>query len=89
MQEGKHSVEHLLRAIEQNIDDSNINTLAALLNYHTPQLKQDIEAISKVSIENKCDHEMRGSIGNTAEVRAALNEAIQMLKEQMQQEMDQ
>lgn len=55
MQENKHGVERLLRAIEQNIDDSNINTLAALLNYHEPQLKQDIEAIANVTVLNKSE----------------------------------
>ena len=53
MQERKHGVERLLRAIEQNIDDNNISTLAKLLNYHEPQLKEDIEAIKLVTIENK------------------------------------
>ena len=53
MQERKNGVERLLRAIEQNIDDSNINVLARLLNYHTPQLKEDIEAIKMVTISNK------------------------------------
>ncbi|WP_026657754.1 hypothetical protein [Butyrivibrio sp. AC2005] len=55
MQENKHGVERLLRAIEQNIDDSNINALAALLNYHEPQLKQDIEAIANVTVINKSE----------------------------------
>ena len=53
MQEKKHGVERLLRAIEQNIDDRNIHTLATLLNYHEPQLKQDIEAIANVTVLNK------------------------------------
>lgn len=53
MQERKHGVERLLRAIEQNIDDSNISTLAKLLNYHEPQLKEDIVAIKLVTVENK------------------------------------
>ena len=53
MQERKHGVERLLRAIEQNIDDSNISTLAKLLNYHEPQLKEDIAAIKLVTVENK------------------------------------
>ncbi len=55
MQEKKHGVERLLKAIEQNIDDNNINTLAALLNYHEPQLKQDIEAIANVTVLNKSE----------------------------------
>ena len=53
MQERKHGVERLLRAIEQNIDDSNISTLAKLLNYHELQLKEDIAAIKLVTVENK------------------------------------
>lgn len=53
MQERKHGVERLLRAIEQNIDDNNISTLARLLNYHEPQLREDIEAIKLVEISNK------------------------------------
>ena len=53
MQEKKNGVKRLLRAIEQNIDDSNIETLARLLNYHTPQLREDIEAISLVTVLNK------------------------------------
>lgn len=53
MQEKKHGVERLLNAIQQNIDDNNIGTLARLLNYHEPQLKQDIEAIALVKISNK------------------------------------
>lgn len=55
MQEGKHGVERLLRAIEQNIDDSNIKLLAELLNYHEAQLKEDIEAIRMVSVINKSE----------------------------------
>lgn len=53
MQEKKYGVKRLLQAIEQNIDDSNIGTLAKLLNYHEPQLKEDIEAIKLVEIINK------------------------------------
>ena len=52
MQEEKQGVERLLNAIYQNIDDSNISTLARLLNYHEPQLKEDIAAIKLVTIEN-------------------------------------
>lgn len=55
MQEKKHGVERLLRAIEQNIDDNNISTLARLLNYHEPQLKEDIEAIKLVEVIDKID----------------------------------
>ena len=57
MQERKYGVERLLRAIEQNIDDSNLNTLAKLLNYHAPQLKEDIEAIHMVTVLNKDETE--------------------------------
>lgn len=53
MQERKNGVKRLLRAIEQNIDDNNINVLARLLNYDARQLKDDITAISMVTIENK------------------------------------
>lgn len=53
MQERKYGVERLLRAIDQNIDDHNISTLARLLNYHEPQLKEDIEAIRLVEVVNK------------------------------------
>lgn len=53
MQERKHGVERLLRAIEQNIDEHNISTLARLLNYHEPQLREDIEAIRLVEISDK------------------------------------
>ncbi len=53
MQEKKNGVKRLLAAIEQNIDDNNIGTLAKLLNYHEPQLKQDIAAIELVEVLNK------------------------------------
>ncbi len=53
MQERKHGVERLLNAIYQNIDDNNISTLARILNYHEPQLKEDIEAIKFVKVVNK------------------------------------
>lgn len=53
MQEKKFGVERLLRAINQNIDDSNIRTLASILNYEEKQLKEDIEAIKLVKIINK------------------------------------
>lgn len=53
MQEKKNGVKRLLNAINQNIDDSNIENLARLLNYHTPQLREDIEAISMVTVLNK------------------------------------
>lgn len=57
MQEKKHGVVRLLTSIQQNIDESNIQILAKLLNYHEPQLKQDIEAISLVKILDKDDTE--------------------------------
>ncbi len=53
MQEKSRGVERLLRSISQNIDDNNISTLADLLNYHEPQLREDIEAIKHVNIINK------------------------------------
>lgn len=53
MQEKKNGVKRLLNSIAQNIDDNNIETLARLLNYHTPQLREDIEAISLVTVLNK------------------------------------
>ena len=53
MQEKKAGVKRLLNAIEQNIDDRNIEILAKLLNYHIPQLRIDIEAISLVTIEKR------------------------------------
>lgn len=53
MQEKKAGVKRLLNAIEQNIDDRNIEILAKLLNYHIPQLRIDIESISLVTIENR------------------------------------
>ena len=53
MQEGKYGVERLLTAIEQNIDENNISVLARILNYHEPQLKQDIEAIRMIKIVEK------------------------------------
>ena len=52
MQEKKNGVKRLLSAIEQNIDDNNIHVLASLLNYHEPQLKEDIDAIRLVTIMN-------------------------------------
>lgn len=55
MQEKKHGVERLLNAIYQNIDDNNITTLARLLNYHEPQLREDIEAIKLVEVIDKTD----------------------------------
>lgn len=53
MQEGAAGVKRLLSAIEMQIDDNNISTLARLLNYHEPQLKQDIEAIKMVTVSDK------------------------------------
>ena len=52
MQEGVAGVRRLLRTI-QNADDHNIKTLAKILNYEEKQLKQDIEAISKVNVLDK------------------------------------
>ena len=53
MQEGAKGVERLLRAIDNEIDEEKIGILAWLLNYHIPQLKDDIEAIKMVKVENK------------------------------------
>lgn len=53
MQEKKNGVKRLLNAIQTNIDDSNIKTLAKLLNYHLPQLQEDINGISFVEVLNK------------------------------------
>ena len=53
MQEKKNGVKRLLNSINQNIDDNNIEILARLLNYHTPQLREDIEAISMITVLNK------------------------------------
>ena len=53
MQEGKKGVERLLKAIDNEINEENIEILAWLLKYHIPQLKDDIEAIRFVRIENK------------------------------------
>lgn len=53
MQEGSRGVERLLTAIEQNIDENNIHVLARILNYHEPQLKQDIEAIRMIKVVEK------------------------------------
>ncbi len=52
MQEKKYGVKRLLAAIEQNIDSNNLSLLSELLNYHEPQLKQDIEAIQFITIFN-------------------------------------
>lgn len=53
MQEGAAGVKRLLSAIYQNTDEQRIKVLAQLLNYHEPQLKQDIEAIRLVEITDK------------------------------------
>lgn len=53
MQEGAAGVKRLLSAIYQNTDEQRIKVLAQLLNYHEPQLRQDIEAIRLVEIKNK------------------------------------
>lgn len=52
MQERKNGVKRLLNAIEQNVTDENIHVLAELLNYHEPQLREDIEAIKEVAVLN-------------------------------------
>lgn len=53
MQERNKGVERLLNAIYQNIDDGNIDRLADMLHYVPSQLKEDIEAIKMVTIQNK------------------------------------
>ncbi len=53
MQERKYGVERLLKSLEQNIDDTNLHVLAGLLNYHEPQLKEDLEAIKEIVVLNK------------------------------------
>ena len=53
MQEKKNGVKRLLNAIQNNIDEHNIETLAKLLNYHLPQLREDIDGISFVEILDK------------------------------------
>lgn len=53
MQEGAKGVERLLRAIDNEIDDSKLEILAWLLHYHIPQLKDDIEAIKMVTVSDK------------------------------------
>ena len=53
MQEKKNGVKRLLNAIQTNIDDRNIETLAKVLNYHLPQLREDIKGISFVEVLNK------------------------------------
>ena len=53
MQEEKHGVIRLLGAIQRNIDDSNIERLAHLLNYYPPQLEEDIRAIDGVMIMDR------------------------------------
>ena len=53
MQEWKNGVKRLLNAIEQNVTDDSIHVLADLLNYHEPQLREDIAAIKEVVVLNK------------------------------------
>lgn len=53
MQERKNGVKRLLRAIQDHATDANIKTLAKLLDYHEPQLREDIEAIRLVKVLNK------------------------------------
>lgn len=50
MQEKKQGVKRLLKSIYQNIDESNITILSEILNYHEPQLREDIEAINFVDV---------------------------------------
>ncbi len=53
MQEKMYGVKRLLTAIQQNIDVNNLGILARLLNYNESQLKEDIEAISYIEVQNK------------------------------------
>lgn len=53
MQEKNIGVKRLLRAISDNIDESNIDRLAMLINYDKSQLKQDIDGIQYVEVVNK------------------------------------
>ena len=53
MQEKMYGVKRLLTAIQQNIDVNNLDILARLLNYNESQLKEDIEAISYIEVQNK------------------------------------
>lgn len=62
MREKKEGVKRLLNAIQNNIDDHNIATLANLLNYHLPQLREDIEGISLVEVVNKDEGNGKGEI---------------------------
>lgn len=52
MQEKKQGVKRLLSAI-QRVDESQIWALATVLNYHEPQLREDIDAISLVAVVDK------------------------------------
>ena len=53
MQEGVRGVKRLLGSIERNvITDSEIASLAKLLNYDLKQLKQDVQAIQHVAISD-------------------------------------
>ena len=53
MQENRQGVKRLLSAIYQNIDEQNIKVFAQILNYHEPQLREDIEAIKFVEVIDK------------------------------------
>lgn len=53
MQEGAAGVKRLLGAIYQSADEYHIKALARILNYHEPQLRQDIEAINLVNVTDK------------------------------------
>jgi hypothetical protein len=55
MQEYENGVKRLLNALQQNIDDNNIDRLAELLNYYPKQLQEDIEGIKSVEVIRKAD----------------------------------
>lgn len=53
MKRNVENVKRLLGAIERNIDKDNLEVLAKLLNYHAPQLQEDIEAIKYINVTEK------------------------------------
>lgn len=55
MQERSAGVKRLLRAIQDNADDSGLRVLSKVLNYHMPQLVEDIQAIRLVEVVDKED----------------------------------
>ncbi len=57
MQEKKHGSERLLWAMYRQVDDYKLDVLAKLLNYDKGQLKQDIEAVQYVTVQNSDEME--------------------------------